>query len=399
MQKKLLKMSITFIITAILLISFGYINLFQIKKNNNNLYLPDPITESQPKFHVTYDEFEIHQEIDRYNRIINLYKKIEKETDIIPIKSDIKADIKLDQTNNNFKWYSVYAVHYKSVYLINPVQSNVKKITFTYKLPAKKTVFDDFKITVNNNELKDYTIKNDTGEIINDIQFREGDINKIEISYTARGLEYWKYTFRENIKKIIDFDLEITTDFKKIIFPNDCIPTNQKSKLDNNLKLRWNYKDLLLGYNLGVIIPKKINTVQFYKLSFIAVLGLFLFFIFLFFTLKTNNKELQKIDCFFIASSFIISYIILLISVQYISIYLSLFIASMFSFSISGLYMYYKNGIKFTILNILLPQFFYLILIIMSLVFEKYTDITITIFLIITIFTSMILNFKSIKNY
>ena len=267
-----------------------------------------------------------------------------------------------------------------------------------YKLPSKKTVFNDFKIIINNNELEKINIDNKTGKIISNIQFKEGDFNKIQISYTAKGLEYWKYTFGENIKKIIDFNLEISTDLKKIIFPKDCLPVIQKIESENNIKLRWNYKNLLLGYNLGIMMPQKINPGKLaMQLSFSGPIVFLLFLIFLFFILSYDNKEFIIIDYFFIALSFIIFHITFSFTVKYLDIYFSLILALIISLLISGFYMRFINGIKFTIINILIPQSFYLIMLFFSFIFKEFTGLIISASFIITILISVIINIKSPK--
>lgn len=398
MQKRILIMSMTLIITTIILLILGYINLLQTKNNDNNFILNDPIIESQPEFNITYDEYQIYQDVDRYNRIINLYKKVEKEAEIIPIKTDIKVDIWQENKKNNLNRIPVYAINYKSQYLINPEQQNIKKIRLTYRLPSKKTVFDNFKIIVNNNELKNFNLNDKTGEIISDIQFDEGDFNKIQISYTARGSEYWKYNFGENIKKIIDFNLDITTNFKKIVFPGDCLPAIQKTGSKNSTNLRWNYKNLLIGNKLGITIPQKYNPYKLAALlSFSGPIGLLFFLLLLYFILNYDNKEFITTDYFFISLSFISFYIIFSFTIKYLDIYTSLITSLIISLIISGIYMYFINGIKFTILNILIPQFFCLITLFFSFIFKEFTGLIISISFIITIFISMIINIKSTK--
>ena len=397
MQKRIFIMFITFIITTTVLLTLGYVNLLRVK-NDNNISLYEPIIESQPKFHITYDEYQIYQEVDRFNRIINLYKKVEKEAEIIPIKSDIKAEIWQDNIKSKIKWLPLYAVQYKSLYYINPEQVNIKNIKLIYKLPAIKTIFDDFKIIINNDELKNFIIDDKTGKIISDIQLKEGDFNKIQISYTARGFKYWKYSFEEYIHKVIDFNLEITTNFKKIIFPGDCLLTIQKTESGNNIKLRWNFKNILLSNNLGIMIPQKNSPNKLaMQLAFFGPIGLLLFLILLFFVLTYDNKEFISIDYFFIALAFISFNIIFSFTVNYLDIYLSLIIALLISLLLTGFYMYFINGIKFTILFILLPQSFYLIILPFSFLFKELTGLILSISFVITIFVVMFINIKSTK--
>lgn len=397
MFKKIFIPFIIFIIASIFFNILGSINIIRINYNDN-ITQNDGIIESMPKFVVTYDRIEFYQEMNRYNRPVTLFKKIENEEETFPVKSDIKADIKSAQLKNKLKYINSYSIQYKSQYNIYPAQENIKKIKLIYKLPAKKTVIDDFKIYINNNDLKEIKIDSDNNEIISNIQFRQGEINNIEISYIAKGSSFWKYYIGKNINQLIEFNLELTTNFKKIIFPEDCISTAINNEIKNSTKLRWNYNNLLLGYNIGIEMPHLINPGKSASLmSFSGIICLLLFFIFLFFSLIYNNKEFSIYEYFFLTLSFFIFYLTFSFTIQYLNNYLSLIIALIVSLSISGFYISNKNGIGFTILYILIPQFVYTCLISFSLFYKGLFGLSLTIVIIATTVIIMIMNIKSIK--
>ncbi|MCK4799310.1 MAG: inner membrane CreD family protein [Spirochaetes bacterium] len=400
MVKRIIVLVIIFVCTSIIWIILGSVNLLRTSQASNKLSKQvetlwgDCLIEKQPEFYMVWEIEESYQEKDQYNRIRIITKKKEKKEPIIPEKSDIKCDINLEYRKRGLKWFSVYTCLYKAFYMIKPSKINIEKIRILYNFPSQKSIFDDFKLIINEEEIKNLNFtKGEYGnstEIINDIPYNQQENFKIEISYVSRGLNFWKYSFGNSVNQIKDFNLDVKTNFKKIDYAQDCISPTAKTKLKNGWKLTWKYSNLLSGYNLGIKMPQKLNPGEIAsRISFFAPISLLFFFIFLFFITIIMNKQLHPMHYFFLAASFLSFHLFFSYTVDHFNIYLCFIMASIISVFLVAFYLSIIHGIKFTIFFASIPQFIYLVIFTFSHFFEGYTGLTVTLASIATLFILM----------
>ena len=406
MTKRIIAIVLIFISVAVFWFVLGGINLYRTTNVQSSLSKKvetlwgDYLVEKQPGFLLVSEKQESYQEKDERNKVNTITKTKELLEPISPEKSDIKAKIDLEYRNKGLKWFSTYKINYKALYYVRTIKQDIKTIRFVYEFPSKNSVFDEFKLSINDKEVTnlnfsepkenqaDYNYQKTS--IINDIPVNADEAVKIQISYVSRGLNYWKYSFGKDVNQIKDFNLEITTNFNDIDFPEDCISPVIKEKQGSGYFLRWNYSNLLSGYSFGINMPEKINPGEMAaKISFFAPVSLLFFFAFLFFIANIKKKNLHPMHYFFLAASFFSFHLFFSYTIDHFNIFVAFSLASLISLFLVGFYIYLIHGYEFTIFYVLIPQFIYLVIFTFSFFFEGFTGLTVTIASIVTLFVLM----------
>jgi hypothetical protein len=407
MTKRIIAILLIFISVTIIWFILGGVNLYRTTNVQSSLSKKvetlwgDTLIEKEPKFYMVSDKPETYEEKDDKNRVNIITKTREFEDPIYPVKSDVKAKIDLGYRNKGLKWFSTYNLNYKAVYYVKSSKNDIKKLRFYYSFPSKNSVFDDFKLQVNDKDVAnldfasnkenqaDYNYQQNSS-IVNNVPVNGDEVIKVQISYVTRGLDFWKYSFGKDVNQIKDFNLEITTNFKDIDFPDDCISSVIKEKQGEGYFLRWNYTNLLSGYSFGVKMPQKINPGEMAtKITFFAPISLLFFFAFLFFISNIKKRNLHPMHYFFLAASFFSFHLFFSYTIDHFNIFVSFSLASVISLFLVGFYMNLIYGYKFTLYFVLIPQFIYLVIFTFSFFFEGFTGLTVTIASIITLFVLM----------
>ena len=302
--------------------------------------------------------------------------------------SDIKVDLKLEHRKKGLLWYSTYRVAFSGKYKVMNNSNNPREIFLNFTFPTKGAVYDKFRFTVGEAEVRDIEVQ--SGNITKSMQLSQGQSEDIEISYESQGLDVWAYDFGEDVNPVRNFNLVMQTDFDEIDFPQDSISPKHKEVSSNGWKLTWEYSNLLTGAKIGMITPQKLNPGPWTsRVTATAPVSLFLFFFLMFVFTTVKKVKIHPMNYFFVAAAFFSFHLLLSYLVDHISIHRAFWICSAVSIFLVVSYMRLVVGGRFAFIEIALSQLVYLVLFSYTFFFKGYTGLTITGMCICTLFVVM----------
>lgn len=302
--------------------------------------------------------------------------------------SDIAVDLNIDYRRKGLLWYSTYKVDFDGNYGVKNTTRTTKKVNFNFDFPSRDAIYSDFDIKINGKKIDNVEIK--SGAVSAPIYIKSGETANVQINYKSQGVEKWVYDFGYNVNKINNFNLKMTTDFDKIDFPADSISPTKKTETDKGWSLVWNYKSLLTGAKIGMVLPTKLNPGPWVsKITFFAPVSLFFFFFLIFIFTTIKKIEMHPLNYFFLGAAFFAFHLLLAYLVDHISVHLAFGIASVVSIFLVISYMRLVVGPKFAFLEVGISQLIFLVGFSYSFFFEGYAGLTVTIMSIVTLFVIM----------
>ncbi|MEW5821830.1 MAG: inner membrane CreD family protein [Cyanobacteriota bacterium] len=302
--------------------------------------------------------------------------------------SKIKVNIELTPRKKGLLWYPTYKVTFDSNYTVLNTFNEEKELYFEYLFPTVNGVYDNFKLTVDNKNIKDFSPQD--GYLTYSSNFKPNETKLISVSYQTQGMNEWWYKFGNDVSQIRNFDLEMTTDFNNIDFPDNSISPTDKKVAGKGWILNWNYSNLISGIQIGMKMPQKLNPGPFIsKVTFFAPVSLFLFMFLVFIISTLKNVKIHPMNYFFIAGAFFSFHLLIAYLGDLIDIHLAFLISSIVSITLVISYMRLVVGKKFAFIEVGISQFVYLILFSYAFFFEGYTGLAITICCILTLFIVM----------
>jgi inner membrane protein involved in colicin E2 resistance len=302
-------------------------------------------------------------------------------------KSRVNAALHLDYRRKGLLWYSTYQVRFQGTYeFLNPDDQPLQVI-FTLHLPAEQAIYDDVVFAVNGTPLAVSNAKADTYATTT-IQPHQTAI--LAVGYHSQGLDSWRYAFGDSVSQVRDFELRVSTDFKGFDFPENALSPTEEHATANGWDLIWNYKNLVSGYQIGVVMPEKLQPGPLTgRISYFAPVSL-LFFFFVLFTLTTiRGIELHPMNYFFLACAFFSFHLLMAYLVDHMSIHLAFVICSCVSVFLVISYLRLVVGMRFAAVEAGLAQFVYLVLFSYAFFFEGFTGPAVTIGAILSLFVAM----------
>src|SRR5262249_45363967 len=152
----------------------------------------------------------------------------------------------------------------------------------------------------------------------------------------------------------------------------------------------WNYKDLLTGYEIGMIMPEKLQPGPLAgRISLFAPVSLFFFFFLVFIITTIGRVDLHPMNYFFLAAAFFAFHLLVAYWVDHIPIHWSFVISAVVSLILVISYMRLVTGPRFALVECGLAQLVYLVLFSYAFFFKGYTGLAVTIGSIVTLFVVM----------
>jgi inner membrane protein involved in colicin E2 resistance len=308
---------------------------------------------------------------------------------VMPLQaSDLNVDLSLEHRQKGLLWYSTYRVKFAGRYQVFNPSDTPKCVTFQFKLPSEKAIYDDVKFVVAGKEITDLPLS--AGKLTGLLSLAPGQSEFVEVSYVTNGMDEWWYDFGGSVNQVKNFSLNMNTDFDQIDFPDNSISPTQKQKTSKGWKLAWTYTNLLSSVKIGMVMPHKLNPGPWVsQVSYAAPISLFLFFFLLFVITTVRNIRIHPMNYFFIGASFFSFHVLLAYLVDHVSIHLSFIIASLVSVGLVVSYMRLVVGKRFAFVEVGLSQFVFLVLFSYSFFFQGYTGLTITALSVATLFITM----------
>ena len=318
-------------------------------------------------------------------------REIEKKTinHAVPlISSDVEVLLSLEHRKKGLLWYPTYTVDFSGTYAILNQTSEPHTYYQTFRFPESGAVYDDFRYFVGDRERKNLDLS--SGKARQSVHLAPGERQSFRISYQSQGLEQWGYDFGEEIHQIKDFRLSMLTDFGGFDFPPESISPTDRSATETGWQLDWQYKNLLTGADIALVLPNKLNPGPWVgRVTFSAPVSLFLFFFLLFIFTTLREIRFHPMNYFFIGSAFFTFHLLLAYLVDHISIHAAFLISSAVSVALVVSYMRLVVGNRFALRETAISQLVYMVLFSYTFFFKGYTGLAITILCVLTLFTVM----------
>jgi len=305
----------------------------------------------------------------------------------LPIQaSRINVDFGIDYRQKGLLWYSTYRVGFSGNYTFqNPTDAS-QNVTFRFPLPAKQAIYDDMKMTANDQPLQ-LTAAN--GILTGSTPVAAGDKVVLHVSYRSQGLDTWQYKLGDDVAEVKDFSLAIRTRFSGFDFPDNTLSPTEEKKAADGWELKWDYHSLLSGFQIGLTMPEKLQPGPLAgRISYFAPISLLFFFFVVFILTMLRGIEFHPMNYFFLACAFFAFHLLLAYLVDHISIHWAFVVCSIVSLFLVWSYLKLVVGTRFA-LEAACAQFAYLILFSYAFFFQGFTGLTITIGAIVTLFVAM----------
>lgn len=307
----------------------------------------------------------------------------------IPLESTkMNVDLSLEHRQKGLLWYSTYRVKFAGRYQITNPTNEPKCVTFEFKLPSEKALYDSVKFAVGGREISDLPLHR--GTLSQVVALAPGQSEFVEIGYTTNGMDEWWYDFGATASQVKNFSLTMSTDFDQIDFPDNSVSPTRKEKTSTGWKLEWDYTNLLSSVKIGLEMPHKLNPGPWVsQVSYAAPMSLFLFFFLLFIISTFRGIRIHPMHYFFIGASFFSFHLLLAYLVDHVSIHVAFVIASLVSVGLVISYMRIVVGRRFAFVEVGISQLVFLVLFSYSFFFQGYTGLAITLLCVATLFVTM----------
>jgi inner membrane protein involved in colicin E2 resistance len=302
-----------------------------------------------------------------------------------PESTQAEAQIALEPRQKGLLWYSTYQVNFTGVYTFRNPSPSAEDVTFRMPVLAGSAIYDGLEFTFNGKPLE----INITGnEMRATAALEAGSVAQLKISCRSQGLGTWRYKIDSGVAR--DFHLKVRTNFDDVDFADSALSPTTKHRSGEGWDLAWDYKSLVSGYQVAVVMPEKIQPGPLAgEISQFAPVSLFFFFFTLLLVTTVRKIDLHPMNYFFVAAAFFAFHLLLAYLVDHISIHWAFPICSAVSVFLVVNYLRLVAGLRFAALVAGGAQFVYLILFSYAFFFRGFTGLTVTIGAIVTLFLSM----------
>jgi inner membrane protein involved in colicin E2 resistance len=332
------------------------------------------------------------QIVQRKHETIIEGKKLETtndETVTAPLtleSSRVRAGLDLEQRQKGLLWFASYRVSYFGSYVFRNTTAS-EFVTVRLAFPVADAIYDDLVFRVDGKPAETVAAN---GAVSVAARVPVNGLVRIDTGYRSQGLNTWHYSFGDNVSQVRNFQLDMTTDFDEIDFPQGTLSPTLKKATPQGWLLTWKYNNLVTGSRIGMVMPEKLQPGPLAgRISYFAPVSL-LFFFFLMFIITTLRRiELHPMHYFFLATSFFAFHLLLAYLVDHISIHLAFAISSAVSIFLVVSYLRVVIGSRFAFLEAGLTQLVYLVGFSYAFFFKGFTGLAITIGAIVTLFVVM----------
>ena len=317
----------------------------------------------------------------------------EKFTRELPLESSrLNVDLNLEHRQKGLLWYSTYKVAFAGAYAFRNTSDKEQQVTFVLYFPTAQAIYDDLVFTVDDAPV---TMKNEKNSASAAVKLAPGKVATLQVGYKSQGLNNWSYSLANgansnDVARVRDFSLKMTTNFKDIDFPNNTLSPSIKRPSGNGWELDWNYTNLVSGYQIAMTMPEKLQPGPLAgRISFFAPVSLFFFFFLMLIITTLRGIELHPMNYFFLAAAFFSFHLLLAYLVDHISIHMAFAISSAVSIFLVISYLRLVVGLRFAMREAALAQFIYLVAFSYAFFLKGFTGLAITIGSILTLFVVM----------
>ena len=300
--------------------------------------------------------------------------------------SKLSVDLELEHRQKGLLWYGTYKVAFAADYLLKN-STDVDNVDFVLHLPTAQASYDEMIFTVNGMPMP---FVNDKSSLRGSARIPQGETAVVTVKYRSQGLDSWRYHFGDEVSQVRNFQLKMKTNFKDIDFPDNTLAPAQKQETKNGWELSWESKNLLSGFQIGMIMPEKLQPGPLARrISYFAPVSLLFFFFVIFIIAALRGMDLHPMNYFFLACAFFAFHLLLAYLVDHISIHSAFVICSFVSLTLVISYLRLVVGMRFAAVEAGLAQLIYLVLFSYAFFFKGFSGLAVTIGSIITLFVVM----------
>ncbi len=312
----------------------------------------------------------------------------EEKTEPLPLESSrIDVALDLEHRQKGLLWYSTYKVAFSGVYAFRNTSDKEQEVKFALGYPTGQAIYDDLVFMVDDTSV---TLLSEQNTVSGKAKLAPGKTATLKVGYRSQGLDRWQYNFGQNVTQVRDFTLRMKTNFKDIDFAENTLSPSEKQETDGGWNLIWASKNLISGYQIGMVMPEKLQPGPLAgRISLFAPVSLFFFFFLMLIITTLRGIELHPMNYFFLAAAFFSFHLLLAYLVDHISIHMAFVICSAVSIFLVVSYLRLVVGMRFASGEAALAQFIYLVLFSYAFFLKGFTGLAITIGSIITLFVVM----------
>ena len=317
-------------------------------------------------------------------------KTIQNEySNVLPLEaSNIDVDLNLEHRQKGLLWYSTYKVGFSGVYTFRNTSLEEQLVEFKLQFPTAQAIYDNLTFAVDGAAVP---LSSEKSSAMSSVKIGAGKTAQLSVGYRSQGLNEWRYSFGNGeVSQVREFGLHMTTNFQDIDFPDNTLSPTEKKETKIGQDLRWNYKSLLSGYQIAMVMPEKLQPGPLAgKISFFAPVSLFFFFFVMLIITTMRGIDLHPMNYFFIAAAFFSFHLLLAYLVDHVSIHASFAISAAVSVFLVVSYLRLVVGIRFASREAALAQFIYLVMFSYAFFLKGFTGLAITIGSVLTLFVVM----------
>jgi len=292
----------------------------------------------------------------------------------------------LEHRQKGLLWYSTYKVAFVADYFLQNT-TDEENIDVVVHLPTAQASYDEVAVTLDGTVLP---LVNEKSSLRSRARIARGETAVLTVKYRSQGLESWRYQFGEGVAQVRNFQLKLTTNFRDIDFPDNTLSPALKQETKNGWELTWVSKNLLSGFQIGMILPEKLQPGPLAgRISYFAPVSLLFFFFIMFMITAMRGIDLHPMNYFFLACAFFSFHLLLAYLVDHISIHAAFILCSIVSMALVISYLRLVVGMRFAAVEAGTAQLIYLVLFSYAFFFKGFSGLAVTIGSIITLFLVM----------
>jgi inner membrane protein involved in colicin E2 resistance len=315
--------------------------------------------------------------------------RTEKDYVVKPLSlegSKITVGLDLEHRQKGLLWYSTYKVAFAADYLLQNT-TDEENVDVVVHLPTAQASYDEVAVTLDGTALP---LVNEKSSLRSRARIARGETAVLTVKYRSQGLESWRYQFGEGVAQVRNFQLKLTTNFRDIDFPDNTLSPALKQETKNGWELTWVSKNLLSGFEIGMILPEKLQPGPLAgRISYFAPVSLLFFFFIMFMITAMRGIDLHPMNYFFLACAFFSFHLLLAYLVDHISIHTAFVLCSVVSMALVISYLRLVVGMRFAAVEAGTAQLIYLVLFSYAFFFKGFSGLAVTIGSIITLFAVM----------
>ena len=301
--------------------------------------------------------------------------------------SSVHVGLDLEHRQKGLLWYSTYKVDFSGEYTFRNSSGQDETVWIQTDFPAARAIYDDFRALINGQAVTPDHFQN---KAVVQAHIPAGQTLTYLVGYRSQGLDRWTYRFGGDVTQVRDFTLQMKTNFDEIDFPEGTLSPAEKKPTQDGWLLTWRYRSMLSGFDIGMIMPQKLQPGPLAgQISMFAPVSLFFFFFLIFIITTLRNIELHPMNYFFLAAAFFAFHLLLAYLVDHISIHLAFAISSLVSVFLVVSYLRLVVDMRFAAVEAGISQLIYLVLFSYAFFFKGFTGLMVTLGSVLTLFVVM----------